>query len=161
MGGNLGDVVATLKQALRDLDGLPSTRCAGWSHGYRNPPVGPQDQDFYVNAVAAVDTRLRPLDLLSWLQRIEKRQGRVRGRRWGERTLDLDLLTYGQQRLSLRRLELPHPRLHQRAFVVCPLAQFGAEVAVPGRGVIGVWRARCSSRPLKRVTRRWPMPVGR
>ncbi len=154
LGSNLGDSVAILKCALRDLDRLPSTRCVGWSSSYRNPPIGPPDQDDYINAVAVLDTRLRPLLLLRWLQWLEQRHGRVRGRRWGARTLDLDLLMFGPRRLRLPRLELPHPRLHQRSFVLCPLAQLVPTVVVPGRGTVMSLRRRCSSLTLTQVSRR-------
>ena len=149
LGSNLGNPVATLNRALRDLRRLPASRSLSWSRFYRNPPLGPPDQDDYVNAVAALDTRLSPQALLSWLQRIEKRHGRVRGRRWGPRSLDLDLLLYGQQRLRTASLEIPHPRLHLRPFVVYPLLQLNPGLCIPGRGGLSRLLGRCSARGLR------------
>ena len=154
LGANLGDPQRTLRSALRGLDGLPGTRCLRCSQFYRNPPLGPQDQDHYINAVAELETRLPPLQLLAWLLELERRHGRVRGRRWGERTLDLDLLIVGSQRMNTERLTLPHPRLHQRAFVLYPLAELVPRLKIPGRGGLSYWLARSSSRRLYPVAGR-------
>ena len=155
LGGNLGNPVGTLSAALRDLGRLPATRCVRASGFYRNPPVGPQDQGDYVNAVAELETRLEPLLLLRWLLTLERRHGRIRGRRWGERTLDLDLLLYGVRQIRTRELILPHPRLHCRSFVVHPLAELAPGLSIPGRGALSHWRLRCSPRELRRVSNRF------
>jgi len=152
MGANLGDPVRTLRSALRALDRLPATRCRRHSRFYFNPPVGPQDQAWYVNAVVELETRLPPQPLLDWLLELERRHGRVRGRRWGPRTLDLDLLLYGGLRLHTARLILPHPRLHQRAFVVQPLAEIAPNLIVPGRGPLRYWRSYRSSKALQAIS---------
>lgn len=125
LGGNLGDPRATLRRALRWLGALPGCRLERVSALHRTAPVGPPQPD-YLNAVARLRTRLGPLELLAALQALEGAAGRRREVRWGPRTLDLDLLLYGDGgRISLRgpALELPHPRLHERAFVLAPLAE--------------------------------------
>lgn len=153
LGGNLGNPVATLKAAVFELNGIPGSRCMQVSGFYRNPPMGPQDQAPYINAVAAIETRLAPLVLLRWLLELEHRHGRVRGRHWGARTLDLDLLLYGAVSMQTRELVLPHPGLHCRAFVVHPLAELTPTLSIPGRGALSYWRGRCSSKYLQRLGR--------
>jgi len=148
LGANIGDPRSTLRSALRGLNCLPGTRCRRCSRFYLNPPLGPQDQNHYTNAVAELETRLAPAQLLTWLLELERRHGRVRGRRWGPRTLDLDLLLMGALKLHTARLILPHPRLHQRAFVLYPLAELVPRLNIPGRGALPYWLARTSSRGL-------------
>ena len=151
LGANLGNPVATLRSALRGLDRLPGSRCLAHSRFYRNPPMGPPGQPDYVNAVARLDTRLAPHTLLHWLQTIERRHGRVRGRRWAARTLDLDLLIYGNLRLRTGRLRLPHPGVHRRAFVLYPLRELMPDIVIPGRGSASLWVRKCPSRDLKKL----------
>ena len=151
LGGNLGDSIGILRAALRDLDQIPATSFVRSSAFYRSPPMGPRDQGYYINAVAEVRSGLDPLVLLRWLLVVERRYGRVRGRRWGPRTLDLDLLMYGMLRRRTRDLVLPHPGVHCRAFVIHPLAELSPGGAIPGRGAIDYWRLRCSSRCLQRL----------
>jgi 2-amino-4-hydroxy-6-hydroxymethyldihydropteridine diphosphokinase len=151
LGANLGDPVRTLRLAVRALDGLPGSRCIGVSPWYRNPPVGPRDQPDYVNAVAVLRTRLGPRRLLAWLQRIELRHGRVRGQRWGPRTLDLDLLVFGAVRLASRHLHLPHPRIQERSFVLYPLHDLAPRLVIPGRGRLPPWLLRNPPRLLRRL----------
>lgn len=140
LGSNLADPVTQLDRALAALATVPGSRLAASSRYYCNPPMGPQDQPDYVNAVAALETGLAPLELLAELQRIERAQGRRREAtpRWGPRTLDLDLLLYGDQRLSLPGLEVPHPGLAERAFVLVPLAEIAPAVVVPGQPPLAV-----------------------
>lgn len=138
LGSNLDDPVAQVCAGLRALAGLPMTRLSGASTLYANPPMGPQDQPDFVNAVARLSTRLDPLLLMDALLGIENRRGRRRGRRWGERRLDLDLLLWDRAQLSLPRLQLPHPGLHERAFVLYPLAELAPGLDVPGRGSLAV-----------------------
>jgi 2-amino-4-hydroxy-6-hydroxymethyldihydropteridine diphosphokinase len=121
LGANLGDAAATIEQALRALDGLPHTRVAARSGLYRSAPVAASGPDF-INAVAAVSTRLTAPDLLRQLQRLEHAAGRQRPYRNAPRTLDLDLLLYGAGRIESQWLTVPHPRLRERAFVLRPLA---------------------------------------
>lgn len=137
LGGNLGDVARTFRSALRMLAARPATRVAAVSPVYRTAPWGDAAQPPFLNAVAALDTALDPHALLEVLLEIERAHGRDRGaaaRRWGPRTLDLDLLTHGTQVLDSARLTLPHPRLHARAFVLVPLADLDPALEIPGRG---------------------------
>lgn len=134
LGSNLGDSAATVRAGVRALAALPATTIGPSSSLYRSAPVGVLDQPDFCNAVAGVDTALSPLALLAGLQQIEQHYGRVRTRRWGPRTLDLDLLLYGDRRVEETTLTVPHPRLHERAFVLLPLAELAPTVQVPGLG---------------------------
>lgn len=122
LGANLGDPVRTITQALRDLATLPETEVLRASSLYRSAPHEAQGPDF-INAVALVQTRLSPLDLLRALQQQEQRAGRERPYRNAPRTLDLDLICHGDARLHTPELTLPHPRWRERAFVLVPLAE--------------------------------------
>lgn len=126
VGGNLGDARATVVRALDDLATLPQTRLSARSSLYRSAPVDATGPDF-VNAVAALDTGLDPEALLDALQQLEQEAGRLRPYRNAPRTLDLDLLSYGDLTLDTPRLTLPHPRMLQRAFVLLPLAEIAPE----------------------------------
>jgi 2-amino-4-hydroxy-6-hydroxymethyldihydropteridine diphosphokinase len=130
VGANLGDARATVECALEALDDLPVTRCVARSSLYRSAPVDAGGPD-YVNAVAELRSELAPDELLGALQAIESRFGRERPYANAPRTLDLDLLLYGARRIDTPALTLPHPRLHQRAFVVAPLAEIAPELAPP------------------------------
>ncbi|KQY79450.1 MULTISPECIES: 2-amino-4-hydroxy-6-hydroxymethyldihydropteridine diphosphokinase [Roseateles] len=129
LGANLGaDLWAALTQAALSLAALPDTRMAALSSAWRSAPVDADGPDF-LNAVAALDTALAPLDLLDALQAIELAQGRERPYRHAPRTLDLDLLLYGELTLDTPRLTLPHPRLGERAFVLRPLLEIAPELS--------------------------------
>jgi 2-amino-4-hydroxy-6-hydroxymethyldihydropteridine diphosphokinase len=130
LGANLGDARATLRAALDALDALPGTRCVARSGLYRSAPIDAGGPD-YVNAVAELRTTLEPEALLVALQGLEARFGRERPYHHAPRTLDLDLLRYGERRLATAALTLPHPRLHERAFVIAPLAEIAPELAPP------------------------------
>ncbi|MCK0537967.1 2-amino-4-hydroxy-6-hydroxymethyldihydropteridine diphosphokinase [Alcanivorax quisquiliarum] len=144
LGSNLADPVAQVRAALRALTALPHSRLAGQSPLYRSAPVGPQDQPDFINAVAALDTSLPPLALLDALQALEQAAGRERLRPWGERTLDLDLLLYGDQHIATPRLTVPHPHLHERAFVLVPLAALAPDLRLPDGQPITHWLAQCN-----------------
>lgn len=148
LGSNLGDSVALLNEARAALALLPQTRLTGISPLYRSAPVGPQDQPDFLNAVARVDTRLDPSSLLVALQQIEQRAGRVRLRHWGERTLDLDILLYGNERIDLPNLQVPHPRLHQRAFVLKPLLDIAAQISLPDGTALAPYCATVADQPI-------------
>ena len=122
LGSNLGGPIAQVREAMRELDGLPHTQRTGESRLYHSSPLGPAGQPPYVNAVAMLQTTLDPEALLSGLHAIERRHGRQRTERWGARTLDLDLLLYGEQQISTPRLHVPHPEMHRREFVLVPLS---------------------------------------
>ncbi len=138
LGGNLGEPAATLRDALVALDGLPDTRLLRASRLYRTPAWGVTAQPDFVNAVAIIETTLTPTTLLDQLLRIEREAGRERradgSDRWGPRTLDLDLLLYGDRVIDTPRLKVPHPHLHERVFVLVPLVEIAPETVIPGHG---------------------------
>ncbi len=135
LGANLGDARATLDATFVALAGLPGTALLAASSLYRSAPIESSGPD-YLNAVILLETQLAPQPLLAALQRIEQAHGRERPHRNAPRTLDLDLLLYGNRRLSTATLTVPHPRLHERAFVLRPLAQIEPSLAIPGRGPV-------------------------
>lgn len=136
IGANLGDPVAQILTACARLAvDIPGTSLVERSRLYRNPPMGPQDQPDYVNAVVRVDTRLSARELLGELQRIEADCGRRRdGTRWGPRLLDLDILLYGDALIDEPGLHVPHPGIAERSFVLVPLQEIAPVLIVPGRG---------------------------
>jgi 2-amino-4-hydroxy-6-hydroxymethyldihydropteridine diphosphokinase len=135
LGSNLDDPEQQIERALLVLAHLPQTEVLARSRSYRSPPWGLAAQPEFVNAVASVRTLLAPPQLLAALFEIERAAGRERGgERWGPRRIDLDLLTYGAQRVALPGCQVPHPRLAERAFVLVPLAEIAPELVVPGLG---------------------------
>jgi 2-amino-4-hydroxy-6-hydroxymethyldihydropteridine diphosphokinase len=134
LGSNLGDPAAQIRRAMRALAAMPETRLVRQSSLYRNPPAGYLDQPEFVNAVARIETRLAPSDLLDQLLAIERAHGRVRDFPNGPRTLDLDILLYGERTVREPGLTIPHPRMPERAFVLVPLAEIAPETVVPGCG---------------------------
>ena len=130
LGSNLGDSRQILTEAVQNLATLGQVKT---SRLYESPPMGPQDQPNYLNAVVRLETDLEPLVLLDELQRFENESGRVRLRRWGERTLDLDLLIYGQESSQNERLTVPHVGIIERDFVVIPLLDLDAEMQLKGQ----------------------------
>jgi 2-amino-4-hydroxy-6-hydroxymethyldihydropteridine diphosphokinase len=158
LGSNLAHPRRQIAHAVRSLQRLPATRVAALSPSYRTAPLGaPGPQPDYVNAVARLCTRLAPRALLAQLQRIERRQGRERRAdtpRNAARTLDLDLLLYGGRRMRTRTLTLPHPRMHQRAFVLRPLLDIAPHARIPGRGLARQALARVRGQRIARTHRR-------
>ena len=136
LGANLGDAPAALREALQALAALPGTQLQQCSALYRSAPVDATGPDFY-NAVAALRTSLPPHELLAALQSIEASAGRERPYRNAPRTLDLDILLYGDQVIDTPTLTVPHPRLHERAFALCPLAELAPEL-VPAQQLAAV-----------------------
>jgi 2-amino-4-hydroxy-6-hydroxymethyldihydropteridine diphosphokinase len=134
LGANLDGPARHVARALRELDRLPRSRVVRRSSLYRTAAVGGPQQPDYVNAVAEIDTTLEPGPLLDAMLALEQAHGRQRSVPNAPRTLDLDLLLYGDRRLEEARLTLPHPRLHERAFVLVPLAEIAPDATVPGRG---------------------------
>ncbi|KQK40918.1 2-amino-4-hydroxy-6-hydroxymethyldihydropteridine diphosphokinase [Acinetobacter baumannii] len=127
LGSNLGDSRQILSEAIAKLKSLGEVKV---SKLYQSLPMGPQDQPNYLNAVAQLKTELLPLELLDQLQRFEQEAGRVRLRHWGERTLDLDLLIYGNEKIQNERLTVPHVGILQRDFVVIPLLDLDADLYI-------------------------------
>ncbi len=135
LGANLGRPQQTLEQALLALQSLPQTRLVAASPAYWTPPWGEPDQPEFLNAVACLETAQAPLDLLRLLLAVETGLGRRRdGARWGPRELDLDLLLFDAETRTEPELTLPHPRLHERAFVLVPLADLAPDLDIPGHG---------------------------
>lgn len=134
LGSNLDEPRCQVERGFDALAALPHTELRARSRLFRTPPWGGIEQPDFVNAVARVETALAPRELLDALLAIEARAGRVRGVRNGPRVLDLDLLCYGSRRLQAGGLEIPHPRLHERAFVLLPLADVAPDLEIPGRG---------------------------
>jgi len=151
LGANLGEPRRQVEAAIEELKRLPRTRVTGVSSLYRSAPVGGPPQPEYVNAAARLDTGLDPEALLDALLAIEAAHGRERRARNAPRTLDLDLLLYGGRVLAAPRLVLPHPRLHERAFVLAPLAELEPGLEVPGRGAVGALLAACAGQAVRRI----------
>ncbi len=137
LGSNLADPHAQVEAGLHALAALPDSRLLRRSRLYRSAPWGRTDQPDFVNAAALVETGLAPAQLLHALLALERRAGRERdATRWGPRVLDLDVLVYGNLVLDEPGLHVPHPHLHERAFVLVPLAEIAPDLNVPGRGPI-------------------------
>jgi len=150
IGSNLDAPRRQVESALQSLRQVPQSTWVAQSPLYRSKPVGPQDQPDYVNAAAAIDTELEAEALLDALQEIENRHGRRRdGQRWGARTLDLDILLYGDQCISTERLHVPHPEMHRRGFVLKPLHDIEPSLMIPGVGGLEDLLARVSTTDLE------------
>lgn len=145
IGSNLDEPVSRVRSALAELGRLPSTRVVRCSSLYRTAPVGYLEQPDFINAVARIDTTLDPHRLLAALLEIEERHGRVRSVPNAPRTLDLDILLYGDRTIDERGLSIPHPRMHERAFVLVPLAEIAPEIVIPGRGSAVALLARATA----------------
>jgi 2-amino-4-hydroxy-6-hydroxymethyldihydropteridine diphosphokinase len=150
LGANLGDARSTLEQALAAIAALPGTEIVARSSLYCTAPVDAQGPDF-LNAVVELRSALQPPDLLRALQTIEQAHGRQRPYRNAPRTLDLDLLLYGSRELRTPVLSLPHARLHERAFVLQPLAEIDATIAVPGHGAVAALLPAVAAQSIERV----------
>ncbi len=143
LGSNLGDREENLHRALRALTDHPAIRLVQVSRWYETEPVGLTDQPWFLNLVAEIKTGLPPLALLQAIQEMECRLGRVRQVRWGPRTVDIDILLYGNLTLTLPGLQIPHPRMLERAFVLVPLNQLAPDLVLP------------DGRPLNQVMKHW------
>ena len=132
LGSNLADPLHQVQSALDALAAIPQSRLIACSSLYRTPPYGPPDQPDYLNAAVALDTELSPEALLDHTQRIELEQGRVRkDHRWGPRTLDLDIMLFGDLTLATTRLTVPHYDMHNRAFMLLPLREIAPDLCLP------------------------------
>jgi 2-amino-4-hydroxy-6-hydroxymethyldihydropteridine diphosphokinase len=146
VGANLGDREATMRAALAALDATPGIRVVAVSSFRETEPVGYVDQPRFLNAAAAVETELDARGLLDALLAVEQGLGRTReGPRFGPRTIDLDLLLFGDAEVDEPGLTVPHPRLHERAFVLEPLTELDPEMVVPGRGPLESLRRNLES----------------
>jgi 2-amino-4-hydroxy-6-hydroxymethyldihydropteridine diphosphokinase len=137
IGANLGDREATIRRAVELLDEVDGIEVVAMSTLRETEPWGPVEQPAFVNGAVAVETTLEPSELLAALLDVERRLGRVRtGERWGPRTIDLDLLLYGERVVDEPGLTVPHPRLHERRFALEPLAELAPDAIVPSRGTV-------------------------
>ena len=136
LGSNLGDRLDHLSKAVTALANQPKIRVLKVSSVYQTKPVGGPEQDDYLNAVVKIQTELSPLELLGITQSIENNQGRVREVRWGPRTLDIDVLTYGDLISTDEKLTLPHPRISERAFVLVPFFEIDPQATISGLGKV-------------------------
>jgi 2-amino-4-hydroxy-6-hydroxymethyldihydropteridine diphosphokinase len=162
LGSNLQNPESQLQAAVAALDQLEDVRVAATSPVYRSAAVGPGEQPDYLNAAVALITALPPLELLAALQDIEDRQGRQRGERWGPRTLDLDILLYGDQHIDLPRLQVPHPRLAERNFALVPLADLcSPKLQLPDGSELGTLLEHCPPARLERTRIRLEALQGR
>ena len=155
LGGDIGDSDETpykqLEHGLNAIAQHPRIELIKVSSFYQTTAIGPADQPDYINAAASLETDLSPLELLDFLQSIENRQGRVRTQRWGPRTLDLDILLYDQLLEHSDRLTIPHPRLHQRAFVLAPLFELDPQLIIPNKENVRQLLANCSSQGILKL----------
>jgi 2-amino-4-hydroxy-6-hydroxymethyldihydropteridine diphosphokinase len=151
LGSNLDGPQARVRRAFEELGALPSTRLLARSALYRTAPVGYRDQPAFVNACALVETSLGPRELLEGLLAIERRHGRVRDIPNGPRTLDLDVVLYGGLAMHEHGLTLPHPRAHERAFVLAPLLDVWPDAIIPGRGAASSFREAVRDQAIERL----------
>ncbi len=151
LGSNLANPVKQILKAMDALQTLPKTNELIRSSLYISPPMGPQDQPDYINAVVELSSELSASQLLDQLQDIEQQQGRVRLRHWGERTLDLDILLYGNEEIDNERLTIPHAGMKDRAFVLYPLAEIAADLIIPKFGNIVSLVQNCPRAGLNRI----------
>ena len=151
LGANLGNPILTVKSAIGNLDALADTERVATSSLYRTAPVGLKNQPDFINAVVALETGLSPQALLEQLFAIELQVGRQRSVKNAPRTLDLDLLLHGDCVLDTPQLTLPHPRMHERAFVLAPLAEIAPQAAIPGRGRVDALLAPVADQAIERI----------
>lgn len=161
LGSNLAEPRQQIAAALAALARLPECRLVAASSLYASDPLGPPEQPRYVNAVAALDCTLSPLELLDALQAIEHEQGRERkAERWGPRTLDLDILLFGELQLASPRLSVPHYHMHARAFVLYPLAEIAPDLQLPDGRPLQTLLAACPFVGLERLPDSRSAPTG-
>lgn len=151
LGGNLDRPEARIQRAFIALNDLPGTTLIQHSSLYRTAPVGYVDQPDFINAVAAIETSLDPITLLDALLNLELDEGRARSFKNAPRTLDLDVLIYGDQVLESERLILPHPRMGNRAFVLFPLQEIAPDLWIPGMGFVKELAAQCQDQAIVRL----------
>lgn len=136
LGSNLDDPYLQIKTAIEALEILSGVEVIENSGYFKSKPMGPEDQPDYVNAVVEIVTTLTAKDLLAQCQLIEKQQGRVKTRHWGERSIDLDVLLYADQQLEMEELTIPHPGICKRDFVYMPLLKIDQSISIPGKGLL-------------------------
>lgn len=143
IGSNLASPLEQVNAAIQAIGEIPDSRIVAVSSFYRTPPLGPQDQPDYLNAAVALDTALAPEELLNHTQRIELQQGRVRkAERWGPRTLDLDIMLFGDEVINTERLTVPHYDMKNRGFMLWPLVEIAPELLFPGNTPLRTYLAQ-------------------
>ena len=152
LGSNLNQPLKQVITALAQIDEIEQTMLQNYSSMYISRPLGPKDQPPYINAVAQIATRLTPHELLFHLKRIENEHGRMReGERWGPRTLDLDILVYGNISIKEQSLIIPHPGIKQREFVLYPLHEVNKNLMIPNLGLVSRIKSRCYINGMRRL----------
>jgi len=151
LGSNLGEPLKQIRQAIDELHQLPHTDFTTCSSLYQTKPIGPGVQADYINAVCGLRTTLAPSLLLQHLQRIEQHHERVRGERWGPRTLDLDILLYADRHICTQDLRIPHANMQTRAFVLYPLQEIAPLVDLPGLGTLSEILQHCPAQGIQRL----------
>lgn len=150
LGSNIEQPMEQLATAYQHLNDHPLLGSSLASSVYLSPPLGPSDQPDFYNAAVQIDTQMEPSALLQALHEIEQQMGRVRARHWGERCIDLDLLLFNDLILHSDSLTIPHPRAHERRFVLDPLIELlGEDYEFPGKGPLGQLRSRCSQQTIR------------
>lgn len=152
LGSNLGEREQTIRDAVRSLAELPETELGPCSSLYETAPVGHIEQPDFLNAVCQINTRQNAEELLRILLAMESAAGRQRtGEHGGPRTLDLDLLIYGSGHIDKHGLQIPHPRMHERAFVLYPLSEIAPQLVIPGHGAVKELCAQCSDQTIRKL----------
>ena len=135
LGSNMNSPVKQIKSAITSIEEIISTKIIGMSSLYKSKPVGPQNQDDYINAVIKIETKLVPYQLLACLHDIEEQHGRIRKEHWGPRILDLDILIFGNEIMVDEKLTIPHPEIENRSFVLAPLIEIDPDCIIPKKGL--------------------------
>tara|TARA_Y100000748_G_scaffold108025_1_gene90428 strand:+ start:769 stop:1248 length:480 start_codon:yes stop_codon:yes gene_type:complete len=135
LGSNMNSPVKQIKSAITSIEEIIYTKIIGVSSLYKSKPVGPQNQDDYINAVIKIETKLVPHQLLECLHDIEEKHGRIRKEHWGPRILDLDILIFGNEIMVDEKLTIPHPEIENRSFVLAPLIEIDPDCIIPKKGL--------------------------
>jgi len=153
LGSNLDNPVEQIKQAINELSVLGSSTLLAQSGLYQSSPMGPQDQPDFINAVVKLETRFSAPELLTQLQAIEQQHGRVRDQHWGPRSLDLDLLLFGEEVINTENLQVPHPGIPERGFVLYPLYEIAPDLEIPtgesGKASLKELVTKCQEKTIK------------
>ena len=150
LGGNVGDVFANMKTAIKSLNEHHQISVKLISNVYKTPPWGIEDQDWFLNACASVETSLTAQELLTECLEAEKALKRIRNLRWGPRTIDLDVLVFGEEHIAEENLQVPHPRMHERAFVLMPMADIAPDMLLHGK-TISHWLKRIDAGEIQKT----------
>jgi 2-amino-4-hydroxy-6-hydroxymethyldihydropteridine diphosphokinase len=151
LGSNLGDPIGQISRALHEIDDVSGVALTQISSFYRTDPIGFADQPAFVNAVAQIETTLSPQDLMRALLDVEKAHDRVRTEKNGPRSLDLDILIFNEWRLEESDVTVPHPRLHERAFVLVPLLELNPKLYIPGLGFAREYLPSVSGQKIEKI----------